>query len=98
MTTTIFSGARGTGKTRKLLEHAAQYNAIVITPYDQALKVKAKAYGIDVEIINPIEYTQNYKESYRARKIAVVNAAEVLQYFVNYNQCGNELIGMTVNE
>jgi hypothetical protein len=37
---------RGTGKTRKLLEHAREHDAIVICKHPGAMMRKAEAYGI----------------------------------------------------
>ena len=41
-----------TGKTRELLEYAANHEGQVLTTDKRSLQVKARAYGIDVEIID----------------------------------------------
>ena len=97
MTTQIFAGSKGTGKTRKLLELAEKYNAIVISPFKSALQVKAQALGYNLTILNFNDYFLNYNEKYLGRKIVVDNASEVLAAVVNYQNNGNELIGITVD-
>ena len=39
-------GGRSTGKTRKLLEHAKEHNALVVCKNPAAMARKAEAYGI----------------------------------------------------
>lgn len=46
----------GTGKTKELLEYAAEHNGQVLTTDKRALQVKAKAYGIDVPIFDLYDY------------------------------------------
>ena len=41
-----FVGSRAIGKTRMLLEHAKEHNAIVVCRNPAAMEVKAHAYGI----------------------------------------------------
>ena len=53
----VFTGTRGNGKTRKLMEYAAANNYAVLTSNKQSLVYKAQRYGIDVPIydINDLE-------------------------------------------
>ena len=70
-----------TGKTRELLEYAAEHNGQVLTVEKRALQVKAQSYGIDVEIIdlNDLLEEDNYDKYIYVHKLEDVTQ-ELLGY------------------
>ena len=91
----IISGERGTGKTKQLLELAAETGAIILTSNSRALYAKAHGYGItNLRIYEPSEY--NYDDLFM-EKILIHKAEELLpSYFKNFFDA--EVIGMTLTK
>lgn len=91
----IISGERGTGKTKQLLELAADTGAVILTRNARALYAKAHAYGItNLRIYEPNEY--NYDDLF-AEKILLHKAEEFLpEYFKSVFNA--ELIGLSLTE
>ena len=48
----VIARPMGTGKTKELLQYAADHNGQVLTTNKRALKVKADSYNINVPIID----------------------------------------------
>ena len=69
----IIARPRGTGKTRELLEYAATHNGQILTTDKRALQVKANAYGINVEIIEPYDF---FEGDYNTDKFIYVHKIE----------------------
>lgn len=76
-----------TGKTRELLEYAAEHNGQVLTVEKRALQVKAQSYGIDVEIIdlNDLLEEDNYNHD---KYIYVHKLEDVTQELLGYQIAG----------
>ena len=75
------------GKTRELLEYAAEHNGQVLTVEKRALQVKAQSYGIDVEIIdlNDLLEEDNYNHD---KDIYVHKLEDVTQELLGYQIAG----------
>ena len=91
----IISGERGTGKTKQLLELAAETDAVILTTNARALYAKAHGYGItNLRIYEPGEY--NFDDLFR-EKILLHKAEELLPaYFKSVFDA--ETIGMTLTK
>ena len=88
-------GARGTGKTKQLLELAAETGAVILTTNSRALYTKAHSYGItNLRIYEPNEY--NYDDLFE-EKILLHKAEELIPaYFKSVFDA--EVIGMTLTK
>lgn len=64
----------GTGKTKELLQYAADHNGQVLTTDKRALQVKAKSYGINVGIIDLYDYL--YDDNYDHDKYLYIHKLE----------------------
>lgn len=91
----VIARPMGTGKTRELLELAAENNGQVLTTDKRALKVKAEAYGIDVPIFDIYDLMEDdnydHDKTIYIHKIEEV-ALEVLQ--IPESACGGFSIRM----
>ena len=89
---------RNSGKSRKLLELAAEHDATVVTQNKRALKEKAKAYGI--KGIDIIDYDDLWNDNYDIYKpIFIHNGDKMLAHlfdkFYNLKVAG---FSATINE
>ena len=91
----IISGERGTGKTKQLLELAAETGAVILTTNARALYAKAHGYGItNLRIYEPGEY--NFDDLFKD-KILLHKTEEFLPaYFKSVFDA--ELIGFSLTE
>ena len=86
---------RSTGKTSRLMLIAKENNAIFVCSNPDAMRYKAKAYGIDgIEFISYGTFLQDYKE-YQNTKYVI----DELEYFLKtvFFYSTNELIGYTLS-
>ena len=86
------TGARGTGKTKKLLEFCHDKDdVILVTQNARAMRVKAKSYGYNVNIIDASEVDETNLYN---KKVALHD----LDYFVNncFDFQGANIIAATV--
>ena len=86
------TGARGTGKTKKLLEFCHDKDdVILVTQNARAMRVKAKSYGYNVNIIDASEVD---KTNLYNKKVALHD----LDYFVNncFDFQGANIVAATV--
>ena len=86
------TGARGTGKTKKLLEFCHDKDdVILVTQNARAMRVKAKSYGYKVNIIDASEVDETNLYN---KKIALHD----LDYFVNncFDFQGANIVAATV--
>lgn len=86
------TGARGTGKTKKLLEFCHDKDdVILVTQNARAMRVKAKSYGYNVNIIDASEVDETNLYN---KKIALHD----LDYFVNncFDFQGANIVAATV--
>ena len=75
--TEYITGARGTGKTKKLLEFCHdKEDVVLVTQNARAMRVKAKSYGYNVNIIDACEVDETNLYN---KKVALHD----LDYFVN---------------
>lgn len=83
-------GGRSTGKTRKLLEHAKEHNALVVCKNPAAMERKAAAYGIfGLKFYGYDEMTICFHEDMLPEDDFVVDeVAEFLSYFFAANCIG----------
>lgn len=84
-------GARGTGKTKKLLEFCHdKEDVVLITQNAPAMRVKAKSYGYNVNIIDASEVD----DSLYNKKVALHD----LNYFIehHFDFQGVDLVAATV--
>ena len=72
----LIYGSRGTGKTRQLLEYAAENRATVITKNARALRVKAQSYGINVDIVEADSLTEMQDNEYEPQVAVEVRPQE----------------------
>ena len=82
----IFVGGRGTGKTRKLLEKAAEEQAWVICSNVDAMQEKAKAYNIEGLHFMSYEdffHANSFNQSYQEQKASGVRTLSD----ADYNEC-----------
>lgn len=86
------TGARGTGKTKKLLEFCHDKDdVILVTQNARAMRVKAKSYGYNVNIIDASEVDETNLYN---KKVALHD----LDYFVNncFDFQGANIVAVTV--
>lgn len=86
------TGARGTGKTKKLLEFCHnKEDVVLVTQNARAMRVKAKSYGYNVNIIdvNEVDETNLYN-----KKVALHD----LDYFIEryFDFQGADIVVATV--
>lgn len=89
----LIYGSRGTGKTRQLLEYAAESRATVITKNARALRVKAQSYGISVDIVEADSLTEN---TLFDKRIVIHNLDDYLEDY--FNKRGSWIMGATMTE
>lgn len=78
---------RGTGKTKRLLEYAADNNVVVLTKDARALRVKAHGYGIaNVEIYDVSSFDIE-PELLKGKKVMFHNLDRMLEGFCDYYDC-----------
>lgn len=70
----VIARPMGTGKTKELLQYAADNNGQVLTTDKRALQVKADSYGIKVPIIDLYDYI--YDDNYDHNKYVYVHKLE----------------------
>lgn len=87
----IIYGERGTGKTKQLLEYAYENRATVVTKNARALKVKAQAYGLNVDIIEVNSLSDNMPYE---KRIVIHGLNDYLEDY--FNNRGTWLMGATV--
>lgn len=87
----IIFGSRGTGKTKQLLEYAYENRATVITKNARALKVKAQAYGLNVDIVEVDSLSEN---TLYDKRIVIHGLNDYLEDY--FNKRGAWLMGATV--
>lgn len=85
---------RGTGKTSRLMLFAKENNAIFVCCNPDAMRYKAKAYGIDrVNFISYGDFFNHYNE-YSNQKYVVDEIEVFIQQALFYK---NELLGYTLS-
>ena len=89
----LIYGSRGTGKTRQLLEYAAESRATVITKNARALRVKAQSYGISVDIVEADSLTEN---TFFDKRVVIHNLDDYLEDY--FNKHGSWIMGATMTE
>lgn len=89
----LIYGSRGTGKTRQLLEYAAENRAIVITKNARALRVKAQSYGINVDIVEADSLTEN---TLFDKRVVIHDLDDYLKDY--FNKRGSWIMGATMTE
>lgn len=89
----LIYGSRGTGKTRQLLEYAAESRATVITKNARALRVKAQSYGISVDIVEADSLTEN---TLFDKRVVIHNLDDYLEDY--FNKRGSWIMGATITE
>ena len=89
----LIYGSRGTGKTRQLLEYAAESRATVITKNARALRVKAQSYGISVDIVEADSLTEN---TLFDKRVVIHNLDDYLEDY--FNKHGSWIMGATMTE
>ena len=89
----LIYGSRGTGKTRQLLEYAAESRATVITKNARALRVKAQSYGISVDIVEADSLTEN---TLFDKRVVIHNLDDYLEDY--FNKRGSWIMGATMTE
>ena len=89
----LIYGSRGTGKTRQLLEYAAESQATVITKNARALRVKAQSYGISVDIVEADSLTEN---TLFDKRVVIHNLDDYLEDY--FNKRGSWIMGATMTE
>ena len=89
----LIYGSRGTGKTRQLLEYAAESRATVITKNARALRVKAQSYGISVDIVEADSLTEN---TFFDKRVVIHNLDDYLEDY--FNKRGSWIMGATMTE
>ena len=90
--TEYITGARGTGKTKKLLEFCHdKKDVVLVTQNARAMRVKAKSYGYNVNIIDACEVDETNLYN---KKVALHD----LDYFVNncFDFQGANVVAATV--
>lgn len=90
--TEYITGARGTGKTKKLLEFCHdKEDVILVTQNARAMRVKAKSYGYNVNIIDAYEADETNLYN---KKVALHN----LDYFIDthFDFQGANIVAATV--
>lgn len=90
--TEYITGARGTGKTKKLLEFCHDKDdVILVTQNARAMRVKANSYGYNVNIIDASEVDETNLYN---KKVALHD----LDYFVNncFDFQGANIVAATV--
>lgn len=79
----VIARPMGTGKTKELLQYAADNNGQVLTVNKRALKVKAESYNIHVPIIDLDDFAYgNYDDS---KAFFVHKMEDVLQQCIEHN-------------
>ena len=89
----LIYGGRGTGKTRQLLEYAAENRATVITKNARALRVKAQSYGINVDIVEADSLTEN---TLFDKRVVIHDLDDYLKDY--FNKQGSWIMGATMTE
>ena len=89
----LIYGGRGTGKTRQLLEYAAENRATVITRNARALRVKAQSYGISVDIVEADSLTEN---TLFDKRVVIHDLDDYLKDY--FNKRGSWIMGATMTE
>lgn len=89
----LIYGGRGTGKTRQLLEYAAENRATVITKNARALRVKAQSYGISVDIVEADSLTEN---TLFDKRVVIHDLDDYLKDY--FNKRGSWIMGATMTE
>ena len=89
----LIYGSRGTGKTRQLLEYAAESRATVLTKNARALRVKAQSYGISVDIVEADSLTEN---TLFDKRVVIHNLDDYLEDY--FNKHGSWIMGATMTE
>ena len=89
----LIYGSRGTGKTRQLLEYAAESRATVITKNARALRVKAQSYGISVDIVEADSLTEN---TLFDKRVVIHNLDDYLEDY--FNKRGSWIMGETMTK
>ena len=85
----------GTGKTKELLEAAAEANGLVLTTNKRALAAKAKAYGFD-ETLEFVEWNDILYGDYDKNKPLFIHKMDdVFQEYLKYD-FGLDLAGYSV--
>ena len=89
----LIYGGRGTGKTRQLLEYAAENRATVITKNARALRVKAQSYDINVDIVEADSLTEN---TLFDKRVVIHDLDDYLKDY--FNKRGSWIMGATMTE
>ena len=89
----LIYGGRGTGKTRQLLEYAAENRATVITKNARALRVKTQSYGINVDIVEADSLTEN---TLFDKRVVIHDLDDYLKDY--FNKRGSWIMGATMTE
>lgn len=89
----LIYGGRGTGKTKQLLEYAAENRATVITKNARALRVKAQSYGIIVDIVEADSLTEN---TLFDKRVVIHDLDNYLEDY--FNKRGSWIMGATMTE
>ena len=80
--TKYITGARGTGKTKKLLEFCHdKEDVVLITPNAPAMRVKAKSYGYNVNIIDACEIDDSLYD----KKVALHDLEFFMKHYFDFN-------------
>lgn len=92
-----FIDQKGTGKTKKLLEVAKEYNAIVVCENPEQLRQKAYNYGITgLDFISFAQFDLDVSNSYPSG--VTYNMPIVIDELDRYfKQVENNLIGYTIS-
>ena len=89
--TKYITGARGTGKTKKLLEFCHnKEDVVLITQNAPALRVKAKSYGYNVNIIDACEVD----DSLYNKKVALHDLEYFMEHYFDFN--GVDIVAATI--
>ena len=91
--TEYITGARGTGKTKKLLEFCHdKEDVILVTQNARAMKVKAKSYGYNVNIIDASEVDETNLYN---KKVALHDFDYFIERFFDFK--GANIVAATVS-
>ena len=89
--TEYITGARGTGKTKKLLEFCHDKDVILVTQNARAMRVKAKSYGYNVNIIDASEVDETNLYN---KKVALHDLDYFVERFFDFQ--GANIVAATV--
>lgn len=85
---------RGTGKTKRLLEYAANNDVVVLTQNAEALRVKARAYGFTGLEIYDVRSFDVEPQLLKGKKVVFHNLDRMIEGFCGFYDC--EFMGGTM--